>query len=118
MSAEHSESPIPDEAWEKFQLESEGPARLSAPKEPSARARMVTERLRQADEQAARRGGRVGRRWRREPVRAEPEAWRSWSGQQRAGKRRSRIRGLVWVVLAVAVVLVVLNPDRALSWLS
>ncbi|WP_406302402.1 hypothetical protein OHA61_07810 [Streptomyces sp. NBC_00885] len=118
MTAELPESSIPDEAWEEFQRESEGPARLAAPKEPSARARMVTERLRREDEKAARQPGRVwrpGKRGRAQ-VRAEPEAWRAWPDRQRQARRR-RGRGLLWVVLAVVLVLLVMNPDRALGWL-
>ncbi|WP_405573644.1 hypothetical protein OG317_29070 [Streptomyces sp. NBC_01167] len=110
MSAS-SASSIPDDAWEQFQRESEGPARLRAPKEPSARARIVAERLRRADEEAARQG--LGRR-----RRAEPDAWRAWASRDRVHKPRSRTWGLVWVVVAVGVALVVMNPGRALSWLS
>lgn len=106
-----SASSIPDDAWEQFQRESEGPARLRAPKEPSARARIVAERLRRADEEAARQG--LGRR-----RRAEPDAWRAWASRDRVHKPRSRAWGLVWVVVAVGVALVVMNPGRALSWLS
>ncbi|MEV6398109.1 hypothetical protein AB0M39_25620 [Streptomyces sp. NPDC051907] len=122
MTTEHPDSSIPDEAWEQFQRESEGPARLAAPKEPSARARMVAERLRREDEEAARRQGRVrGWGWGRKgrtPVRAEPDAWRAWpSGRRRqAGRRRGW--GLFWVVVAVVVVVIVLNPARTLGWLA
>ncbi|MET7620803.1 hypothetical protein [Streptomyces sp. NPDC005408] len=119
MTAELPESSIPDEAWEEFQRESEGPARLAAPKEPSARARMVTERLRREDEEATRRQGRV-RGWgkRGTQVRAEPQAWRAWPGQQQRQARRRRGWTVVSVVLAVVVVLVVLNPAKSLSWLA
>ncbi|MFD3438700.1 hypothetical protein ACFWU3_14500 [Streptomyces sp. NPDC058685] len=104
-------SSIPDDAWERFQRESEGPARLRAPKEPSARARIVAERLRRVDEEAARQG--LGRR-----RRAEPDAWRAWASRDQVHKPRSRAWGLVWVVVAVGVALVVMNPGRALSWFS
>jgi len=40
------DSSIPDEVWQKFVEDSERDIRGAAPKEPSARARMVTERLR------------------------------------------------------------------------
>ncbi|TQK51130.1 hypothetical protein FBY35_1522 [Streptomyces sp. SLBN-118] len=118
MTAELPESSIPDEAWEEFQRESEGPARLDAPKEPSARARMVAERLRRADEEAARRQGRVrglGKRGRgRTEARAEPEAWRAWPDQPRQARRR-RGMGVFWVAAAVVVVLLVMNPVGALG---
>ncbi|MFF4230674.1 hypothetical protein [Streptomyces sp. NPDC001820] len=117
MSAELPESSIPDEAWEEFQRESEGPARLAAPKEPSARARMVTERLRREDE-AARRHGK-GRGWRmrgRTQVRAEPDVWRAWPSRRRQARRR-RGWGAFWVLVVVGVVLVLMNPAMSLSWL-
>ncbi|MEU0371947.1 hypothetical protein ABZ070_17120 [Streptomyces sp. NPDC006283] len=112
------ESSIPDEEWERFQLESEGPARLAAPKEPSARARMVTERLRRADEEAARQQGRA-RRWARrgKPVQAEPDGWRAWP-DRRATKPRSRARGFLWIGVAVVLVLLAMNPERFFSWLA
>ncbi|WP_327326787.1 hypothetical protein OG735_32995 [Streptomyces sp. NBC_01210] len=116
MSAELPESSIPDEAWEEFQRESEGPARLAAPKEPSARARMVTERLRLEDEKAARRQRRPRGWGRKAAVRAEPEAWRAWPSRQRQARRR-RGWGVFWVVVTVVVVLLVMNPERTLSWL-
>ncbi|MGW0774080.1 hypothetical protein ACWD01_10640 [Streptomyces sp. NPDC002835] len=116
MTAESPESSIPDEEWAKFQLESEGPARLAAPKEPSARARMVTERLRRADEEATRRQGRVRRLTRRgKPVQARPDGWRAWPDRQ-APKPRSRVRGFVWVGVAVVLVLVAMNPERVFGW--
>lgn len=118
MSAELPESPIPDEEWAKFQLESEGPARLAAPKEPSARARMVTERLRRADEEAARQQGRVRRLARRgKPVQAQPDGWRAWPDRQ-APKPRSRARGFLWIGAAVVLVLVAMNPERFFGWLA
>lgn len=119
MSAELPESSIPDEAWEEFQRESEGPARLSAPKEPSARARRVAERLRREDEEAARRQGRA-RAWGRKgktPVRAEPDGWRAWPTHQRPKARRGRGWGIFWVFVTVVVLLIVLNPARTLYWL-
>ncbi|WP_241911240.1 hypothetical protein [Streptomyces sp. DH-12] len=43
----------PDDVWEKFLQDSRADIPASAPKEPSARARMVTERLRAMDEARA-----------------------------------------------------------------
>ncbi|MGW7465956.1 hypothetical protein ACWGJT_14935 [Streptomyces xantholiticus] len=118
MTAEVPESSIPDEEWTRFQLESEGPARRSAPKEPSARARIVTERLRRADEEAARQQGRVRRLARRgKPVQAQPDGWRAWPDRQ-APKPRSRVRGFVWVGIVVVVVLLAMNPERVFAWLA
>ncbi|MFD8817175.1 hypothetical protein ACFV23_38220 [Streptomyces sp. NPDC059627] len=42
---EPSSSSIPDEVWEQFLRDTDRDIRKSAPKEPSARAREVTERL-------------------------------------------------------------------------
>ncbi|MFP1624963.1 hypothetical protein ACLB9X_07090 [Streptomyces sp. 5K101] len=112
------ESSISDEEWARFQIESEGPARLAAPKEPSARARMVTERLRLADEQAARQQGRARRLVRRgRPVQAQPDGWRAWPDGQTRRARRSRVWTFVWVAVAIGVVVFLLNPVAALSWL-
>ncbi|MFI9545534.1 hypothetical protein ACIHAR_16655 [Streptomyces sp. NPDC052016] len=74
-----------DEEWQAFlqESESESGAAASAPKEPSARARMVTERLRHQGEPDG---------WRTGP------AWRERDG--RAGRRRK-----TWAVLGVAVAL-------------
>lgn len=56
-----SEQPsIPDEEFERLVREAESGNGDSMPKEPSARQRMVTERLRQRDEDAARAKGRSG----------------------------------------------------------
>lgn len=89
-------SSISDEAWEKFVKDAEQPS-ASAPKEPSARARMVTERLRQ---QEAR--GEVPDGWRTGP------AWQEMNG--RAGRRR-RLWTVLGVSLAIAVAVVAVRPS-------
>ena len=82
--------------WEKFLEDSERDIRSSAPKEPSARARMVTERLREQDARGESPPG-----WRTGP------AWQEMNG--RAARRRK------WAVFGVtvtaAVVLVALKPS-------
>ncbi|WP_308406534.1 hypothetical protein [Streptomyces sp. AC555_RSS877] len=90
-------SSITDEAWQKFVQDSERDARAAAPKEPSARARMVTERLRQ---QEAR--GELPAGWRTGP------AWEETHG--RATRRRRRW-AVIGVPLAVAVAVVALKPS-------
>ncbi|MCF6521533.1 hypothetical protein [Streptomyces sp. JJ36] len=83
------ESSVPDEEWERFQREAEDSVRTSAaPREPSARARMVAARLRERDEEAAR--GQRGRRWgrKKEPEPWQPEGWRTWSAQETPGRRK------------------------------
>ncbi|MFE5819745.1 hypothetical protein ACFQ6S_40835 [Streptomyces sp. NPDC056479] len=89
-------SSIPDEAWEKF-VQDAARDRDSVPKEPSARARMVTERLRQQDAR-----GETPEGWRTGP------AWQEMNG--RAARRRRRW-AIVGVPLAVAVAVVALRPS-------
>ncbi|MFI9823109.1 hypothetical protein ACIHFC_21910 [Streptomyces sp. NPDC052013] len=131
MAEQSSEEPrpessaIPDDVWEKFVQDSERDIRASAPKEPSARARMVTERLRAIDEAQARAGGGPGsgRRWGRKkaPARpAAPEGWRTGPAWQMEGARvtrRRRIWSVVGVLLAAALAVVALNPSATLSHL-
>ncbi|GGW33204.1 hypothetical protein [Streptomyces griseoloalbus] len=117
-------SSIPDDVWEKFVQDSERDIRASAPKEPSARARMVTERLRTMDEaRAAGTGGGGKRRGRRKSAPAQPsppEGWRTgpaWQDRDGRGSRRRRVWSAVGVVLAAALAVVAVNPSAALSWL-
>lgn len=85
---------VPDDVWERFARDSERDIRSSAPKEPSARARLVTERLRQED---AREAERSRRTFRRTPPRpAQPEGWRTgpaWREMDGRAARRRRIVG-------------------------
>ncbi|MCT7355051.1 hypothetical protein N4P33_23275 [Streptomyces sp. 15-116A] len=133
MAEQSSEEPrpessaIPDDVWEKFVRDSERDIRASAPKEPSARARMVTERLRAMDEQQARphpsNGARKGRWGRKKgPARpAQPEGWRTGPAlldlHDRRVTRRRKLWSVVGVLLAAALVLVALNPSGILSHL-
>ncbi|MFF5963934.1 hypothetical protein ACFY64_09330 [Streptomyces collinus] len=92
-----SASEIPDDVWEQFTRDTERDIRSSAPKEPSARARMVTERLREQDARGE-----------------SPPGWRTGPDRQRTNGRAARGRKL-WAVLGVAVtaavVLVALKPS-------
>ncbi|WP_095757537.1 hypothetical protein [Streptomyces xinghaiensis] len=116
-AADEPELPaISEEEWARFVEESAGPARARAPREPSARARMVTERLRREGEAAARHRGTL-RRWRRRGRPAaprQPEGWRTAPARPQArGQRWSGVvAGLVFVVLLVVVVA---DPARVLS---
>lgn len=92
-----SGSELPDDVWEQFTRDTERDIRTSAPKEPSARARMVTERLREQDAR-----GEVPPGWRTGP------AWQEMNG---TAARRRRLWALLGVVVAVAVVLVALKPS-------
>jgi hypothetical protein len=93
-SEEPSSTPeIPDDVWEQFARDTERDIRGSAPKEPSARARMVTERLRQQE------------------ARGElPEGWRTGpASRDRAGRRR--LWAIIGVPVALAVAVVALKPS-------
>nr|WP_151477147.1 hypothetical protein [Streptomyces albicerus] len=89
---------MPDDVWERFVQDSERDIRTSeAPKEPSARARMVTERLRQ---QEAR--GELPPGWRTGPARQDI--------QGRAARRR-KIWAIIGVPLTIAVAVVAMKPS-------
>ncbi|WP_206302790.1 hypothetical protein [Streptomyces sp. WAC 01529] len=117
---------IPEEVWERFEKDSERDIRSSAPKEPSARARMVAERLRRLDEEAAReqvrQAGRLRRRRARrdaESVRWRPDDWRSAPlGPRRDARseRRRRMWSVVIVIGCMALAIAVLSPFRFWMW--
>ncbi|MEV5985851.1 hypothetical protein AB0L85_12615 [Streptomyces sp. NPDC052051] len=88
---------MPDDIWEKFAGDSERDIRSSAPKEPSARARTVTGRLR---EQEAR--GELPAGWRTGP------AWQQMNGRSAWRRRRWALLG---VPVALAVAVVALKPS-------
>ena len=97
-SPEEPREPIPDEVWERFVQDSERDIRTSeAPKEPSARARMVTERLRQ---QEAR--GELPPGWRTGP------AWQEMNGRR---ARRRKVWTVIGVTVAIAVAVVAMKPS-------
>ncbi|BFO14630.1 hypothetical protein SHKM778_10180 [Streptomyces sp. KM77-8] len=124
-SEEHrpESSSLPDDVWEKFVQDSERDIRASAPKEPSARARMVTERLRAMDEAQARASTdgkrRTGGKRKTAPP-ARPDGWRA-SPPLRVLERRTSRRRRIWsvagIAVAVALAAVAVNPSAALSWL-
>ncbi|MEB8337580.1 hypothetical protein [Streptomyces endophyticus] len=91
---DHGSSSLSDEDWERFLQESEDGVR-DAPKEPSARARMVTRRLREED--------------------ARPEPWRS---HQPPRPRRRTGWYALGLVAALAVVVVALAPGRVPDWFT
>ncbi|MFF9495053.1 hypothetical protein [Streptomyces flaveolus] len=108
---------LSDEQLDAFLRESaEGGG--AAPKEPSARARMVTERLRAQDEAAASASG--GRRWGREKAAppSTPPGWRTgpaWQGTNGGRSRMRRVGAAVGVVLAVALAVVAVKPSLVLD---
>ncbi|WP_329272360.1 hypothetical protein [Streptomyces sp. NBC_01451] len=95
--AEEPESSVPDDIWEQFTRDTERDIKASAPKEPSARARAVSERLRR---QEAR--GELPEGWRTGP------AWQEMNGR---ATRRRRLWAVVGVPLAIAVALVAVRPS-------
>ncbi|WDV53957.1 hypothetical protein PV963_28155 [Streptomyces coeruleorubidus] len=90
-----SASEIPDDVWEQFTRDSERDIHTSAPKEPSARARMVTERLRQQEARGE-----------------SPTGWRTGPAVMngRAARRR-KLWAVLGVPVAVAVAVVALKPS-------
>ena len=88
---------LPDDVWEKFAGDSERDIRASAPKEPSARARMVTERLRAQEARGELPGG-----WRTGPARNDMNG--------RASRRR-RLWAILGVPVAIAVAVVAMRPS-------
>ncbi|MEU9171851.1 hypothetical protein AB0D34_29345 [Streptomyces sp. NPDC048420] len=84
---------IPDDVWEQFARDTERDIRGSAPKEPSARAREVTERLR------------------RQEARGElPDGWRTGPAWQQKKSRRG-LWGVLGVAVAVVVAVVAVKPS-------
>ncbi|MGA4840118.1 hypothetical protein [Streptomyces sp. G45] len=120
------EASIPDEVWRKFAEDSERDIRASAPKEPSARARMVADRLRRLDEQAARKEaeGTLGRRRRRRKEEAaapwRPDEWRAAPTGPRLRSERSerwrQVRSVVIVVGCMILAIALLGPYRFWAW--
>lgn len=86
-------SSVSDEEWERFLRESADGV-PGAPKEPSARARIVTRRLRE------------------EP--AAPEGWRTHPPARRP--RRLKGRYVVGLLASVALLAVALDPGRVTGW--
>ncbi|SFF40384.1 hypothetical protein SAMN02787118_106201 [Streptomyces mirabilis] len=96
-SGEFKQPSVPDDVWERFARDTERDIRSSAPKEPSARARMVTERLRQKDAKGA-----------------QPEGWRTgpaWREMDASASRRRRLWAILGVPVAIAVALVAVKPS-------
>ncbi|MFD4630288.1 hypothetical protein ACFVYR_20895 [Streptomyces sp. NPDC058284] len=85
---------VSDEEWARF-LREAGAGPEGAPREPSARARMVARRLRE------------------EPGR--PEGWRTYESDQRRRGKGRYAAGLV-VVAAVLVGVVAVAPERVAGW--
>ncbi len=108
------ETAIPDEVFEKLLADSESAIRASAPKEPSARARMVADRLRREDGAAAQARGWRGRKTKR----AQPDPWRAAPNVIPLRRRRrlpNWARNALAALVAAGLTAVALNPSAALS---
>ncbi|NUS14391.1 MAG: hypothetical protein HOY69_23820 [Streptomyces sp.] len=116
------EPSLPDDVWEQFANDSERAIRATAPKEPSARARIVARRLREQDERPD--GAAGARRWGRRPKPHTPSqhaaAWRPDNRPPKPPPSPAvrRLRAFAGVVLVVAVVLFLLAPSHAWSWIT
>ncbi|MFF5725490.1 hypothetical protein [[Kitasatospora] papulosa] len=104
--------PVSDEQWAELVRQAETGAG-DAPKEPSARARMVTARLRALDEEAAASGRRLGRK--RKPAEPwQPDGWRTgpaWQEVNGRSRKRRRLAGVLGFVVVLGVLVVVMRPS-------
>ncbi|MET3986660.1 hypothetical protein [Streptomyces sp. PvR034] len=114
-----SGSGVSDDEWARFVHDAERGSG-AAPKEPSARARMVTERLRLEDERrAAAARGRFGRR--RGSVPVEPPGWRTgpaWQEMRGRGRAKRRIKTTLAVVFVAGLALAALRPELLVDKLT
>ncbi|WP_329380672.1 hypothetical protein OG625_15490 [Streptomyces sp. NBC_01351] len=94
---EHADGRVPsDEELARF-MEQAAAGEGNAPKEPSARARMVTERLRHQQ---------------------DPPGWRTgpaWQEMQGRGKRKRRLKALLAVVVIAGVALIAVRPELVID---
>jgi hypothetical protein len=113
---------ISDEEWARF-VEQAAQGAGAAPQEPSARARMVTERLRREEREraaAARRGPLGFGRRSRQGARNEPEGWRTgpaWQDMRdgRGGTVKRRLKAAAAIVGIAALALVALRPELVID---
>ncbi|MFG2295182.1 hypothetical protein [Streptomyces sp. NPDC048603] len=109
---------ISDEEWDEFIRQAEQGG-SEAPKEPSARARMVTERLRQEE---AERAKAAKRRFGRKAAAAagDPPGWRTGPASQdmRGGKRAGRLKPALAILLIAGLALIALRPELLIDRLT
>lgn len=104
---------VSEEEWARF-MEQAAAGSGEAPKEPSARARMVTERLRLEDEQRAKAAKK--RRGRGAP--AEPPGWRTgpaWQEMEGRGKTKRRLKATAAIVFVAALALIAIRPELVID---
>ncbi|MFG2879579.1 hypothetical protein ACGFYU_31990 [Streptomyces sp. NPDC048337] len=103
MAQQNDDRPgVSDEEWARF-MEQAAAGPGEAPKEPSARARMVTERLRREQ-------GREPAGWRTGP------AWQDMPGGR--GKAKRRIKATLAVVFIAGLALVAVRPELVIDRLT
>ncbi|MFE8005567.1 hypothetical protein [Streptomyces sp. NPDC057418] len=103
-------APVSDEQWAELVRQAEAGG-AGAPKEPSARARMVTARLRALDEEAAR--GRRGRKG-KQPDSWQPDGWRTGPARQEGhdgSRKRRRAAGVLGMLVVVGALVVTMRPS-------
>ncbi|MET9136680.1 hypothetical protein [Streptomyces parvulus] len=104
-SGDEPDSSLSDERLAAFLREAAEGAGGDAPKEPSARARMVARRLREEDE-AARRDGRRGDQ--------SPPGWRTGPSAPAGGSRKRLVGAVVGVLVLAALAVVAVRPSLVL----
>ncbi|WP_415952363.1 hypothetical protein [Streptomyces sp. KLOTTS4A1] len=104
---------ISDERWESFLREAMDGDASSAPKEPSARARMVTRRM-QEQEAAGGTGRSWGRSRKKKEAAATPPGWRTgpaWQEMNGTRARRRKAGTALGVVLAATLAVLAVKPS-------
>ncbi|MFJ8858381.1 hypothetical protein ACIRD8_08060 [Streptomyces sp. NPDC102451] len=103
---------VSDEQWAELVRQAERGG-AGAPKEPSARARMVTARLRALDEQAAQAQGR-GRPWGRKQAQPwQPEGWRTGPDPRYANgrSRKRKFTAVLGFLVVLGACVVAMRPS-------
>ncbi|MEU8777794.1 hypothetical protein [Streptomyces sp. NPDC048606] len=112
-------SGISDEEWARFGAEV-ARERADAPREPSARARMVTERLRREEEERARSAGR-GLFGRRRPAPSDPPGWRTgptWQETRQRGRAKRGLKAAAAIACIAALAVIVVRPELVIDRLT
>ncbi|MFK0254132.1 hypothetical protein [Streptomyces sp. NPDC090445] len=110
---------VSDEEWARF-LEQAEAGMATAPKEPSARAREVTARLRREEEQRAKAAKKKwGRKGGGRP--GDPPGWRTgpaWQELEGRGRGRRRLKAGLAIAAIAALALVALRPELVIDRLT
>ncbi|MFD0266723.1 hypothetical protein ACFVGY_09030 [Streptomyces sp. NPDC127106] len=109
---------VSDEEWARF-LQQAGADTADAPKEPSARAREVTARLRREEEQRARAAKWTRKKGGTRP--SDPPGWRTgpaWQELEGRGRGRRRLKAGLAIAAVAALALVALRPELVIDRLT